>query len=199
MSDDDKAHARIEGALGQLGEGLAPPVGWQARVLAAVAEPARRRPWWHFALPALAVAAAVVIAVVVLRPRPEAALELAISEPFDPSGAPEPSIPMAGGSGVRAALGKSVTVAVRGAGPHRALWVYRDERTLVVACPGGAECRATAQAVEATVRFATVGTYTFVAWAASQPIAAPAGSYDQAIVDTERSGATKRVQTITVQ
>lgn len=58
---------RIEAALAKLGAEHIPPPGWQARVLAAVAEPPRHRPWWHVALPGLLAFAAVLL--LVLWPR----------------------------------------------------------------------------------------------------------------------------------
>ncbi len=57
MSDDDRARARIEAQLARLGAELSPPVGWQARVLAAAG--ARPPPgWWLGAHPAAAAAPA---------------------------------------------------------------------------------------------------------------------------------------------
>src|SRR6185295_11711421 len=55
-----ESNQRIEAALAQLGAEYEPPLGWEARVLAATRA---RRPWWWYAMPGFAVTALAVCAV----------------------------------------------------------------------------------------------------------------------------------------
>ena len=55
-----ESNQRIEEALAQLGAEYEPPLGWEARVLAATRA---HRPWWRYARPGFAVAALAVCAV----------------------------------------------------------------------------------------------------------------------------------------
>lgn len=187
---DDRAHARIEAELGKLGAELSPPAGWQARVLSAVAAPPRRRRWWWLALPAAAAAAALAIVLwLSLRPpaRPDVQLAVAIVRP---------------GAVVRgdtANVGDVVTARALGDAPHRAVWIFRDKRELVLACPGAARCRAAGGALIATATLELPGSYAIVALASSAPIPAPTASYDASMAAAEAAGALVRRQALTVR
>jgi hypothetical protein len=189
MTDGDRARARIEAELAKLGHELSPPVGWQARVLAAVAEPPRRR-WWRLALPALAAAAALAIALwVIARPPPRPTVELALA--LDRSGAVL--------RGDAAHVGDVVTATARGRAVHRAVWIFRDAGELVVACPGAAGCRATEGALTATAALQLPGSYAIVALTSNAPIPPPTPSYDASVAAAEAAGALRRTETLTVR
>lgn len=177
---------RIEAALTRLGAEHEPPAGWEARVFAKIAqerhaEPAPRRPrWWMFAIPAVSVSVAVVAAIVVCWPRPDG-FTLAVtfdrhSEVVRSGGAPN--------------AGDVAHATVTGGGPHRAVWIYRDD-VLVTACPGGdrTQCESSGEETTATVRL-TMGKYQMVALTSSVPIAPPAGELDSDLARAQDAGAT---------
>jgi hypothetical protein len=66
--------------------------------------------------------------------------------------------------------------AVGGAG-HRALWVYHDDR-LVLVCPGPHDCRDERDATIADVVLRAQGTYMFVAVTAAAELPVPRGKFD---------------------
>lgn len=174
---------RIEAALTRLGAEHEPPVGWEARVLAKIAQKRRvelapKRPgWWIFAVPAVSVA--VVVALVLCWPPPPYRFALTFdrrSEVF-----------LIGESQV---AGDVAHATVTGGGPHRAVWIYRDD-VLVTACPGGdrTQCEISGEETTATVRL-TIGKYQMVALTSSVPIAPPAGKLDSDLARAQDAGAT---------
>jgi hypothetical protein len=183
---DARAHARIEAALGELGAELSPPVGWQARVLAAVAAPPRRRRWW-LALPAaLAAAALALVLWRALRPPARADVQLAVAVVR----------PGAVVRGDTANVGDIVTARALGDAPHRAVWIFRDKRELILACPGSPRCRAADGALIATATLELPGAYAIVALASRAAIPAPTASYDASVAAAEAAGARVRVQAL---
>ncbi len=182
MSGPDE---RIEAALRTIGAEHEPPVGWQARVLARTTRARQRRHWWLLALPGLAVAAA--ITVLWLRPKHAFELDVAIESSGDV---------VRGGS---AKVGDTLHASARGPGAHRAVWIYHDDRELVLACPGGAACRHDGDTLIADVTFATPGTYEIAALVSDTELPAPAGSFDGDVAPAVKAGATQYVQTVTVR
>jgi hypothetical protein len=168
---------RLEAALARLGAEHEPPRGWEARVLAAVGVPSRRR-WW-FAIPAMAVMAAIAIVLTIPHARPE--------DPF----AIQVSVVSVGPTvrGSSAHAGDRVHASATGGGRHRAIWVYRNDRELVLACPGGPSCGSTLGATTAELTLPSVGSYLFVAVTSASPIPAPSGSYDADRAAAEQAGA----------
>lgn len=194
-SKDARAEARIEGALRTLGADLEPPLGWQARVLAAATEPGRGwRRWWSRRAVAFsgAVAMAALVLVLVWRPWHRGGtggeLELALD------------VEHRGGAvrGGAARVGDVVRVAARRGPGHRAIWIYRGGDELIATCPGGAGCSEADGALAATFTIDLVGTYMVVALWSPQPIAAPAGPRDEALAAAEQRGAIRRVESIVV-
>ena len=176
---DGSSNDRIEQAIRGLGAEHEPPAGWEARVLAATAERSTRR-WWLLAIPAIAVAAVIVLAIG-LRSDPEPqALALAIT--IEDSGAVV--------RGSTAKPGDTVQATARGGAGHRAVWIYRGDRELVVACPGDAPCR---------TRLATVGTYTVIALTAKTALPVPTGSLDDDLAAALTAGASHTIQKIQVR
>lgn len=167
---------RIEAALAELGAQYEPPAGWEARVLAAIAEKPRRR-WSLYLAPGLALAAAAAFAIWLAVPRPTAAIALDVR--FDR------------GDVVRGddhVVGEVVHVELSGGQPFRAIRIYRDEMHLVLSCPGAPACRISGDATAAELRLPQVGTYTIVALAGGAPLPALPGSYDADVAAAMRAG-----------
>lgn len=175
---EPSANERIEQAIAGLGAEHEPPVGWEARVLAATAERPRR--WWLLAIPAVAIAAVIVL-VIGLRgePKPQA---LALAVTIEDSGAVV--------RGATAKPGDTVQATARGGTGSRAVWIYRGDRELVMACTGTAPCRA---------KLASVGTYTVIALSAKAPLPAPTGSLDDDLAAALTAGAAHTIQKIEVR
>jgi hypothetical protein len=177
--------ARIEAALARLGAEHKPPVGWEARVLAAATKP-KPRPWWWFAFPVVALA---VTAIVVCFPRSSTApLQLALN--IEKGG-----VVVRGSS---AHVGDIVHATATGGGDHRAVWVYRDDH-LVVACPGAPQCRRDGEATIADVVLDTTGEYTIVALTSKSPVPAPTGTFDKDLGNAATAGARDVRKSLTVR
>lgn len=179
---------RLECELAKLGGELEPKPGWQARVLAAT-QPARR-PWWKFAVPALVVAVAAVVIVLVTRggepkPRP-----LALALQIDRGSAVV--------RGTQASIGDVVRAKATG-GKYRAIWIYRGDRELVIACPGAPGCTTTADALIAEVKLAAPGVYNVIAIDSDAPLPAPSGTLDPDLAGVQKLGARTRVEDIDVR
>ncbi len=191
MTDPERAGARIEAALRDLGAEQRPRPGWEARVLAAC-QPARRR-WWSgraAAFTGALAAAAVLVIVVVWRPWHGVAAgpELVVA------------VEARGGvaRGERVRVGDVVRAAARHGARHRGIWIYRGSDELLVVCPGGPGCIEGAGALAAALAVELVGTYTVIALWSARPIAAPAGTRDEALAAAARGGATRRMESIVV-
>jgi hypothetical protein len=172
---------RIEQAIAQLGAEHEPPAGWEARVLAATAPPKQRR--WRLAIPAVAAAAVVAIA---LWPRER---ELRLIVEVQPGG------DQVRGSSAR--VGDILHARVTDGPGHRALWIYRDD-VLEIACPGAPRCQIIGDALTVELELRWVGRYVVVALTSSAELPAPAGRYDDDIASAMSAGATKRDDAVTV-
>ncbi|MEZ4363178.1 MAG: hypothetical protein R3B48_23590 [Kofleriaceae bacterium] len=179
-SGQARAIARIERALAELGAELAPPAGWEARVLAA-RRPRRTFAWLRWAAPALAVAAAIALWLLLRAPPPTAptlALEVARS-----------------GSQMRAApeevqLGDTVRLTARG-GRRRALWLFH-EGELLASCPGAPPCRVVEDHVELTWLTKNLGSYAVIAVYGEADPPKPSGALDADLAAARRAGAELR-------
>jgi len=178
---------RVEAALKQLGAEYEPPWGWEARVLAATRPRPRWCLWW-FAIPALALSVSAPIFWSWTRP-PDDCVALHVS--VDPAG---PTM-----RGSSAHVGDRVHVTATSRDLHRALWVYRNEHELVVACPGGPACRRSGDTTTADLTLLAVGTYTFVAITSISPLPAPQGSYDADQASAREVRATIQIQPLEVR
>jgi hypothetical protein len=186
--EEMQSAARLEAALSGLGADRTPPAGWEARVLAAIAEPPRRRWWWWLAIPSTALAAAVVLALVVWpRSRP-----LALGYEIEPTG---PVV--RGGSGAH--IGDVLRATATGGGAHRALWIYRNEQHLVAVCPGASSCDGSATETIAKVTLVTPGDYKIVALTSSSPIPAPTGRFDGDLSRALDAGAEQKIESLDVR
>lgn len=178
---------RIEAALTRLGAEHEPPVGWEARVFAKITqELAPKRPrWWVFAAPMVSMAA--VAAIVLCWPPPDG-----FAVKFDPHS-------KVVRSGVAPNAGDVAHATVTGGGPHRAVWIYRDD-VLVTACPGGGrtQCEISGEETTATVPL-TMGKYLMVALTSIVPIAPPAGKLDSDLARAQDAGATLDRRPVTVR
>lgn len=153
---------------------------------AASPAPAPRR--LLYLAPILAAAAAVAIWMVGTRgTAPSAAIDLAVaidhSGPATRSGATH--------------VGDVVRLLVRGAG-HRALWVYRGDRELVAACPGGATCAGDEHQATLELRLGAPGSYSVIAIVSPQPIAQPQGAVDVMLSAVTATGAHVKITPIEV-
>lgn len=178
--------ARIEAALTRLGAEHEPPVGWQARVLAATAA-RKQRPWWWFAMPAVALA--VIAIYVVVRP-PAKDQELALALPLEQHGAVV--------RGTAAHVGDIMHATATGGGHYRAVWVYRGNH-LLIACPGAAQCRSAGDATIADVELRLIGDYTIVAVASSSPVPPPMGTLDNDLANAQKAGAKTKPESLPVR
>jgi hypothetical protein len=166
----DRAEARIEAALSRLGAEHEPPPGWERRVLAAVRDEPRRRPWWQFAAPAVVVAAAAVLLVlVVMPPRPH---ELALDLQFGKQAVTR------GAQADERQVGETVHATASGGGRNHAIWVYRNELALEIACPRDPVCRVSGDAVSVDFVLRTVGEYKILALSSDAALPEPRGNYD---------------------
>ena len=182
---------RLEDELAKLGEAHEPKPGWQARVLAATspATPARRPRWWWFALPALAVAAIVAIVIGTRKPAEPDVLALAIDL-------------RSGSAVVRGTSAKvgDVVHATASGGRHRAVWIYRDDRVLVLACPGApAGCVARDGTLSGEVTLDAPGRYTVIALDGDAPLPPPTGSLDGDLAAAHANHVRTRTETIEVR
>ena len=178
---------RVEAALKQLGAAHEPPRGWETRVLAATRSRPRWCLWW-FVLPALAM----IVSAPLFWPRSAPTDDrVALHVILDPVG---PTM-----RGSSAHVGDRVRVTAAGSDPYRALWVYRNEHELVVACPGGPSCRRAGDATTADLTLLAVGRYTLVAITSSTPLPAPRGAYDTDQAAAREAGATSQSQPLEVR
>jgi hypothetical protein len=90
------------------------------------------------------------------------------------------------GDGAR--VGDVAHLAARSDG-HCALWVYRGDRELVVACPGDPRCSDAAGELRLELALIAAGPYSVVALVAAAPIAAPAGPLDVVLSEATARGA----------
>lgn len=182
---DERSTGRIETALARLGAEHEPPVGWEARVLAAVG--ATRRRWWVYAAPGVALAAAAAVALVMLR-RPPPALALNVEVKHS-----------AVYRGDEASAGDVAHIVVSGGKGPRAIWVYHEEVQLVLRCPGDPKCRVSDASTEVDLTLTSAGTYTVVALTAASGLPPLTGTYDADTAAAKDAGLDVRQYRLTVQ
>jgi hypothetical protein len=176
---------RIAAALARLGAEHEPPVGWEARVMAAV--DGTRRRWWVYAAPGAALAAAAAVALIVVR-RPPPALALNVDIKHS-----------ALYRGNEASPGDIAHIVVQGGKSPRAIWVYHEEVKLVLRCPGDPRCRISDDSTEVDLTLSSAGTYTVVALTAASGLPALGGSYDADTAAAKDAGLEVRQFRLAVQ
>lgn len=179
--------ARVEAALERLGAEHEPPRGWEARVLAATRKRSPRCGWW-FAIPSIAVVALVPICWPSSTP-PDDNLALRVIR--------EPVGPIKRGSSAH--VGDRVHITATSGDRYQAIWVYRNDRELVAACPAGLSCRRSGNTTTADITLLAVGSYTFVAVTSISPLPEAQGSYDYDRARAEGARATLHIQPLEVR
>jgi hypothetical protein len=186
MTDsNERPDARIEAALRRLGAEYEPPVGWEARVMAAAS--VTRRRWWVYAAPGVALAAAAAIALVVVR-RPPPALALNVEVKH--------SVLYRGDE---ASAGDVAHIVVNGGKAPRAVWIYHEEVQLVLRCPTDPRCRVSGASIEVDLMLSSAGTYTVVALTGASGLPPLAGTYDADTAAAKDAGLEVRQFRLTVQ
>jgi anti-sigma factor RsiW len=106
-----------------------------------------------------------------------------------------------GGTQVRggAAVGDTIHATASGGGSYRAVWIYRDDRELVLACPGGRTCRDEAGGVAADLIVPSVGEYAIVVMASAKPLPQPHGSLDADVAAAADAGAQYQIKQLTIR
>ncbi len=162
------AYERIAAQLTELPR-LAPPAGWEERVLGSVANeaaPVFRLPWaW---LVPLAAAAALVL-YLVARSQPKEQ-PLAVRQ--------EVVATQVGRRADSATVGDTVRIRATGAGVHRELRVYRGNDELVARCPGDPRCGQDDDATVLDLPLEVPGVYRSLVLAGPRELPPPTGSLD---------------------
>lgn len=167
-------HARIEAALARLGAEHEPPAGWQARVMAAVAP---RRPWWRIAVPVLSLATAAALAILVWWRRPAPPMPLALVVHAE-TGAKVRGPMRSDSTEEERLVGDVVHIRTSGGPGQRALRIYRNERDLVVRCPGGPGCRVSDDGIAVDFKLDRAGEYVILVVASHGAMPVLPGTYD---------------------
>ncbi|HEX3477128.1 MAG TPA: zf-HC2 domain-containing protein [Kofleriaceae bacterium] len=147
---------------------------------------------WHrlgrfaiYAAPILAAAAAVAVW---LTPSPAPEFQLVVA--FDRTEPIQRSRERAGVTqrALPAHVGDVVRSSVHGK-RYQAIWVYRDDRELVIACPkDGGSCSTTDGDLTLQLRLHAQGTYTIVGLGSSEPIPEARGTVDETLVFIRSAG-----------
>jgi hypothetical protein len=161
-----------------------PPIGWQSRVWATIEERRKarssRRSWWfRIAVPAAAVAAALVALVVGILPPGPIALEIEIE---------------AGDGVVRRGddvhPGDRLTLrATTGGARHAELWVYRNDSELVLRCSEEPPCVRRGDRLQATLALDALGSYQPLLVLSEEPLPAPSAKLDASTAAALAAGA----------
>lgn len=164
---------------------IAPPEGWQERVLSSITEGTRQTGngvrWF---LGAAAVAAA---AMVVWHLRTPDMGPLAVRQEVVATDASRRSDSAAVGDTLRA-------LATGGAGQAREIRLYRNERDLVARCPSAeSECLIDGKTTELRIKLSAPGRYRSLAIVGPEPIPAPGKSLDEDARDASKAGASVEI------
>jgi hypothetical protein len=81
---------------------------------------------------------------------------------------------------------------------HGAIWVYLDDRELVVACPGGEGCRSIDNELVLELRLPALGRYSIVAIDSATPVMAPHGGLDVMLGAAAVAGAHVEIEHVDV-
>lgn len=160
-------YERLRQEIREVGVEEEPPPGWEARVWQRIGE-RRHRPRWAWVLAPLG-AAALAAALFFALPR----------TPSTPSLTQEI---IGGETVVRSASahpGDRLELRAETAGaPYVELRVYRNERELLLRCPGDSSCKKTGNEIRASLTFPSAGEYQAVLVLDDEPLAAPGKGLD---------------------
>jgi hypothetical protein len=148
---------------------------------------AGRRRRMVYLVPILAAAAAVAIWVGVRGSSPGEPIDFAV----------DIERPGAATRGGTVHVGDVVRPTVRGAA-YRALWVYRDHREIVVACPGAAGCSSNGHQLMLELRLSAPGSYSIIAIVSDRPIAPPNDAVDVMLSAVTGDGARVKITPLEV-
>jgi hypothetical protein len=198
---------RVVIALEQLGAGYEPPRGWEARVWREIDT---MNPWWRdwrwwLAMPMGALTALALLC----RFSPGTTMVAETSMPANVAMASSNELVLdvirTVGSTVRgssAQVGDRIHVVATGGADgdrYRAIWVYHNDRELVLACPAGPSCNSYHDRMTAEVTLPTLGPYIVLAVASRSPLPEPQGVFDADRAAAEEAGATTQVQRLDVR
>jgi Putative zinc-finger len=147
--------------------------------------PVRR---WMVAAAAVAIAAAVTLVWWVRRPLAPTVLAVVVRVEH---GATQMR-------GTSAHIGDTIHARATGGAGQRAVWIYRDDTQLLLACPGAAGCRDGDGAMAADLVVRAVGTYSIVTISATS-LSTPTGSLDADVAAARGAGALTRIDTVEVR
>jgi hypothetical protein len=182
--DDRRAIARIEQALSELGADHSPPLGWEARVLAASEQPPK--PWWQrwqrwlVAGVPCAAAAAAVLFFVLTKQANEGPLQIAVSRTV----LEDPCVKADGttacmSSGGDCSIHQVNMLEATSSAAHRALRLYRG-RTLIQSCEAATAgpCEVTKDKLRLPWKVDSLDHYVAVAVSSNEPLPALSGELD---------------------
>jgi Putative zinc-finger len=92
-------------------------------------------------------------------------------------------------------VGDTIHATARG---YRAIWIYRDDRELVLTCPGGPTCRTIEGGVAADLKIPSVGGYAIVMLDGDK-LPAPHSSLDEDVAAALDAGAKHRIEQLQVR
>ncbi len=193
-------YQRIARALGDLGAELEPRADSEARLWAAIArDNGRQRRWivWLGLPAALAAAAALFLFLLSSDSGPDSLSKRALAVAVLPPDGSASADPIRSGD---PAIGNRLQATVGiGEFAHGSLRIYRNDRELLVACPGAPECVIDADVVGATVTIDAIGVYQVV-WLTSQnPIPPPSSSLGNDLENAMSQGADYQLRELEVK
>jgi hypothetical protein len=212
--------ARVEAALERLGAEYEPSSGWDTRVLTVVGQWHPWYHWWRrwrfwLAIPMGALGPIALLCWLSVRAPPVVEtpgammasarddLKLDVNSvgstmrgsPVTMRGSSMDPVEQGGPVAMRrssANVGDRVHVTATSRERYRAIWVYHNDRELVVACPAGPSCDDSADTLTADLTLQLFGRYVVLAVASSTPLPEPRGSLDLDRAAAEKAGASTR-------
>jgi anti-sigma factor RsiW len=177
---------------------VVPRPGPPATAAPAMAREPARRPWSYrravvYAAPLLAAAAAVPLW---LGHRSEPAFELSLAIDRAPAaergaGAGVPR------RGLAAHTGDVLRPTVRGE-RHQAIWVYLDERDLILRCPDDVRCRSADGELALELPLTTRGRYAIIAVGSGEALPAPGPTLDRTLATARTAGVHTQIKYVDV-
>lgn len=200
---------RMEAALQRLGAEYEPPPGWDTRVLTVIGQWHPWHHWWRRWRWWIAIPIGALCPIVVLiwfwtstahMARPLSPSTMAMWTAHSEALAIDVRRETVGSvmRGSSASIGDRVHITATSGDRYRAIWVYHNDRELVVVCPAGPSCNGARDTVTADVTLQIVGSYTFLAVASSSPLPEPSGSLDLDRAAAVKAGATTRMDQLKV-
>jgi hypothetical protein len=175
-----EAYDRLRAGLAALGAEAAPPPDWRARVWQEISSRRSRRRRWRPWLLAGGLAAAAIAALLVRTPQHDAA---ALAGEVRPGAS--------GRRGAEAHPGDVLVLrATTGGARHAELRVYRNDRDLVLRCPGDPPCLRDRRLIGAELALDLAGRYQPLLLVAEGALPDPGGELDLDAAAAAKAGAT---------